>query len=553
MHAPTGTVYLGHVPWDSSYKHVYEKGFGNPSAVIGNFMTMETNNYVFIRQDSNIRVPYNADDLYGINYCVYRNSGKTFCCFVNTITYVSNNTTLLHLEEDIWQTWGGSLSIAPCMVAREHVSGDGLGQNRAPEPAMELESVIIRSTDTLPELVGSSIVVGVNAIPHLKNGGSVFAPHVESDFDGSDAVAGSIYSGLYSGCHYYGFSFADADLTNFLNNLNMCGAAESVACMFMVPANMIAIGSGHEISGYVGVQDGGFTAPQTLGSGYTPRNKKCLTYPYAYCKITDNDGGSMDLKYEDCNNWGAVDYKLVQGLDPTAAVYYVPRNHMGQAIDYSHMMPIAQNAQCSWVYSAYQNWLAQNAETLASKKQYGNIGMVSGLAIAAVGAGLLATGIGAPAGAGMIGSLGISSLTAAGLGVTVSGASTAIGSAHELNLLESSIDAQSKIPNTMAGSSSNNSLQAVGACGGYSCVALELHSAQRLDMFFDVFGYQVDMVKVPNITGRPNWNYVKTIGANAHGNVPADKLAAMNKCLDNGITFWHTEDVGNYGLNNQIS
>ena len=549
MHAPTGTVYLGHVPWDSSYRHVYETGFSNPSAVIGNFMTLETNNYVFIREDSNIRVPYNADDLYGINYCVYRNSGKTFCCFVNTITYVSNNTTLLHLEEDIWQTWGGSLTIAPCMVAREHVNGDGLGQWRAAEPAMELESVVLRSADTFPELINYSVVVGTNAIPHLKNGGSIFAAHNEDEFDGSDAIAGSYYSGLYSGCAYFGFGAGDVDLSNFLDNMNKCGAAESIGCLFMVPSSMITIGGGHVISGYIGAQQGGFTGPQTLGSGYTPRNKKCLTYPYAFCQILDNDGGSMTIKYEDCNTWGVVNYQLLQPLDPTASVFFIPKDHMGQAVDFAHMMPVSQNAQCSWVYSGYQNWLAQNAQNIQNKKNFNVLGAIGGVLMVAAGGYLISTGVGAPTGGAIV----ASGAEMAGVGLAVGGLKQGIGAAQSGMELGAELDAQSKHPDTVVGSSSSNSLIGIGAAGGYACVGLELHSAQRLDMFFDVFGYQVDMVKVPNITGRPNWNYVKTIGANAHGNVPADKLALINKCLDNGITFWHTEDVGNYGLNNQIS
>ena len=84
-------------------------------------------------------------------------------------------------------------------------------------------------------------------------------------------------------------------------------------------------------------------------------------------------------------------------------------------------------------------------------------------------------------------------------------------------------------------------------------MVLEYHSAKRLDMFFDVFGYQIDEVKVPNLTGRPSWNYVKTVGANMTGTIPADRLRTINQSLDSGITFWHTTDVGNYALNNQLT
>ena len=36
------------------------------------------------------------------------------------------------------------------------------------------------------------------------------------------------------------------------------------------------------------------------------------------------------------------------------------------------------------------------------------------------------------------------------------------------------------------------------------------------------------------------------------GSVPAGYLAMFNRLLDSGVTFWHTDDVGNYSLNNAI-
>ena len=37
--------------------------------------------------------------------------------------------------------------------------------------------------------------------------------------------------------------------------------------------------------------------------------------------------------------------------------------------------------------------------------------------------------------------------------------------------------------------------------------------AEIIDNFFSKFGYKTLQIKVPNITGRSNWNYVKTIEA----------------------------------------
>lgn len=527
----------------------------NKSTIISTFMSMQTTNYTYIREDTNIRVPYNADSLYGINYCMYQNDGVWFCAFVNTITYVNNSTSLLHLSEDVWHTWGMYLVLKACLVAREHVTTDTLGQWRAPEPAIELEQVVLTAQE-FNDMTFNTIVVGVNAIPHLKAGssGTIFDQHSEDDFDGSDPVAGGYYNAIYSGAAYYAFGYSQITaLSNFLNNLNMCGAAESICCMFMVPSAMVTVGSDYSITSYGGYTTGSFNAPQYHSNGYVPRNKKCLTFPYAFASIVDWSGGSMDVKYEDCNSWGVVKYRFQQGLDPTAQLFVTMDDYMGQSINYAQSLPVAQNPQCSWVYSAYQTWMAQNAQNINNKERWSKLNLLGGLVIAGVGAGLIASGIGAPAG-GPLAGLGLSAMTTTGLGIAASGTGTAISATKGLDTIEAEIDAQSKVPNHVAGTSSSNSLQGIGRNeGGYVCYGLQRQSAERLDMFFDMFGYAIDEVKVPNLTGRPSWNYVKTVGAQMGGTIPSDRLAFMNQCLDSGITFWHNSNVGNYALSNALT
>lgn len=551
MISPQGTVWLGHVPWDSSYRHVYYEGMMNKSTIIGEFMTMHTNNYTYIREDTNIRVPYNADSLYGINYCMYQNDGMWFCSFVNTVTYVNNNTALLHLQEDVWHTWGGNAVFKPCLVAREHVSADGLGQHRAAEPAMALEYVVGTELD-FSEVLPDTVVVATNAIPHLKDGvsGTIFDVHSESDFDGSDAVSGSLYGRVYSGARYYGFSTANlAPLSNFMSNLNKAGAAESVCALFMLCGKFLSIGSDHTVSGITTPFEREITIPQTLGSGYAPRNKKCLTYPYVSIIVTDHSGGEMELKAEDCDTWGSFTARFQQGLDPSSEVYFMPSGYMGKSPDQSHIMPVSTPPQGPWVYDAYQNWMAQNEQMINTKHSFNSFGVLGGILLTGLGVALIGSGIGAPAG-GPLADVGVTTVAASTIGAGIAGASRSASSEMTLN---AEIDAQSKVPAHTVGGSSSNSLQGISRnCGGYRVRVLEMHSAQRLDMFFDVFGYQVDLVKVPNVTGRPSWNYVKTVGANIQGAIPADRLAQMNARLDDGMTFWHTADVGNYGLGNAI-
>ena len=76
-----------------------------------------------------------------------------------------------------------------------------------------------------------------------------------------------------------------------------------------------------------------------------------------------------------------------------------------------------------------------------------------------------------------------------------------------------------------------------------------------IDDFFTRFGYKINRVKTPNITGRTYWNYVE-IGTSediGYGDVPSKFMEEINNACRKGITIWHNhENVGNYSLNNTI-
>ena len=75
--------------------------------------------------------------------------------------------------------------------------------------------------------------------------------------------------------------------------------------------------------------------------------------------------------------------------------------------------------------------------------------------------------------------------------------------------------------------------------------------ARMIDDFFDKYGYAVDNVKVPNISARPHWNYVKTHDCTITGSVPADDMKKICNIFNSGITFWKNgSEVGNYSLDN---
>ena len=68
-----------------------------------------------------------------------------------------------------------------------------------------------------------------------------------------------------------------------------------------------------------------------------------------------------------------------------------------------------------------------------------------------------------------------------------------------------------------------------------------------------MYGYKVNDVKTPNITGRTNWNYVKTIGCNIVGDVPQDDMQKIKDIFNNGVTLWHNPSTFlDYSQSNNI-
>ena len=72
----------------------------------------------------------------------------------------------------------------------------------------------------------------------------------------------------------------------------------------------------------------------------------------------------------------------------------------------------------------------------------------------------------------------------------------------------------------------------------------------KIDDYFTKFGYRVNSTGVPNLHTRKYWNFLKLDQPSVTGNMPVGDMAAIKQILSNGITFWHTTDVGNYDLNN---
>ena len=559
---PEGIIRIGRVNFDNSYKHTMT--FGSASAQSSYFSgvcteSLSKNDYTYVRQNNTIRVPFNAERLYTYNYVMYQNANygsKWFYAFIIGVNYLNKQTTELVLELDVMQTWYFDYELTECFVEREHVNDDTIGAHLNPEPEFPFD-MVAKGRYSDGDLSDAWVVLQTNAEP--KNGvlGDIY----------TSPVYGGFYNRVFSGCKYYAYP-NDAGgrdrLTQFINGLNQGGGAESISGIFMFPKKLLP-----SVGGDDGVQEDtaavSYTKttsrPTSLGGGYVPHNNKLFTYPYCYCLFDDNNGHSAEYRYE---FWGGATnkYSVQSALDPTAMCIIAPQNYNGIANNVTESFTFALTAQCSWVYSSYQNWVAQNTVANLGSAAF-NIALMAVPAARGLSAAAKVLGVAKTSKAGLAargastsqinrGATMQAARDEARAAVGAAGAASAGLGAYGLATQIGEISRQSKIPNVQKGASSGNTLFANEYMTYNVCqMVIREEYARIIDGFMDMYGYQVDSVKTPNRTGRPNWNYVKCQNACMHGNVPADDMALINEIYNSGITFWHTSDIGNYSLNNK--
>ena len=581
---PSGKILIGRVPFDNSYRHTLT--FATLEAQT-NFMlgrmdsSLEKDTYTYVRMNNSIRVMFNAERLYTYDYVMYQNTNygnKWFYAFIVGVNYVNENCTELVLELDVMQTWYFDYTLKSCFVEREHVADDTVGAHLNEEPAMPLQYQHLNFVRHVMEPRWGVLLL--NAYMH----------YVDDEYhsNGVDPCQGVWTQGQYNACRFAIYDLQDADskqrLSLDVQSLNQHGAADTIADAFTLPANCFSVEdlikfpikindtwtrtSGKVWTlqeGVLPMAAGGTNVPKpsTLGT-YTPRNNKLLCYPYNYLEIGDFTGRVEDWRYEyfGTNGFCRLSQRMVASADCQGYVTPDAYNGIPDSPGGHSFKPFTFDFtnKISWVYSAYQNWAAQNA----LNNQLAILGGVGAMAFSFL-PGIGAAGKMLGAGAAQIehlGGLGLgqasqnalmsySNAAAREFGGTKPNMGALGGGLAAIASTLGNIDRMRKHPNTSNGNVGGNSRLQNGYVGWYtSQVCLLPEYAAIVDDFLDMYGYQVDRVKVPNRTGRPYWNYVKCQNSCHVGNVPSDMMDKINRIYDAGITFWHTSDVGNYSLNN---
>lgn len=523
-----------------------------------------------------LKVGLPASTVSQANYMMFKNStfeNKWFYAFIIDWEYLNNGNTLISYMIDDIQTWFFDCELGDCFVEREHTMDDTIGVNRIPEPVGS-DRVIMNTRWECSDMENYSVVVQASTENRDPQG----------VFDNAD-----IHQGQFNGLAIWVSDANDSDdagvIANALNDMVGDGSYSDNATDQQQVVSVVQFPSRFTIDGlrpYSVIE--GFEGTRTTLNGYTPKNKKLLTAPYKTLFLTNGIGAAATLDYDEFVDPQGVkvspSFKVTGTFNGNGQIMCVPMNYKGVENNYDYKIVISEFPQCGYTVDAYRAWIASGGEVRQKVQAvrgvanglFGSLNLIGGVkkawnalwnknyqanydqrtagknlnqgALNAVSVG--ATNY-ANRNTSMVEAIGNSNAVSEGGGIISGLANTAV------DYMETEYNAgvQANIP---VGMTAGNVM--VGArVLNFRCFDVDVNAkdAQIIDEYFSKYGYQTNRLKVPNISGRPQWNYVKTKDCEIIGNIPATTKASLIDIFNGGITFWKNGDnIGDYSLNNQI-
>lgn len=93
------------------------------------------------------------DDIEQYNYLIYKNeaySNKYYYCYIDSMDYINDNCTHIHISTDVFQTYQFDFIYKQCFVEREHVNDDSVGLHTQPENIEHGDYILNRQSMYLP-------------------------------------------------------------------------------------------------------------------------------------------------------------------------------------------------------------------------------------------------------------------------------------------------------------------------------------------------------------------------------------------------------------------
>lgn len=574
----TNIALFSGIPFGNDYKHTrwfdsladQQNWFGSQTVVY----TTPQQNFQRIEGRPFVSVQKSVDELWNVNYLSFQNAdyGKTFYAFVTKIEYVQKNTTYVHFQIDVMQTWRFDFNFKPSFVVREHCqqyNADGTpvintideGLNYGTEynivsaenyrPSSDVYFMVAVAKKTMHGTVG--YYASKNGLPQMlvyyvhpfKLDGSSPSTNLGSissvaDFLGAlytqtDAV-NNIVSLYVTDClpnnPTYSGGTLSYDSTNYQNvafaqQLNSA-TINTIFVSDMDYSNWL-YDDGNKYTGYT-----------------TPSESKLLMYPYTLVELTDLKGNKSVYKNEYINNTNLL-IQIQASLGTSNKIVYTLKDYNTTGLSDDTIktkvtmesslinnepndMPILVD-----LLSAY---LQGNRNSIQNQK---NSIMFNGT-MDVIGSS-----------AGMISSA-VTDNPMGAISSAIGGAKGLGNTALALQGIQAKQKDISNTPPQLAKMGSNSYFDYGNGYTGLWIIKKEITPEYRkkLSDYFNMFGYKKNEVKYPNFHTRQNWNFVQTTECVITAPINNDDLDEIKEVFDGGITLWHVDDIGNYTLSNGV-
>lgn len=295
-------------PCDDTYSDVVKFGSaGAQAAYFSGFAKYTFSNCSYQRVNNSVASPRSpltcrvdtvADNLYDCNYVMFQNAAfgsKWFYGFIRRINYINPNTTEIEYEIDSYQTYQFDYTVKPSMVLREHPEDDQLFANSQPEPISINES-FVNKEDTFNYGDG-----GKNAVAWIlsnSDGNQVSGFYVNNIY-----TTATVISGASAG-------YLKAQIQAYFT----AGNENKIVAVQSLPFDCYSNSGQMEGSGFKPNDMKEETFESAVPANilnYTPKYKKCFSYPFCYLKVTDMCSNTVSYAYEKFGIWGLSNEKPV--------------------------------------------------------------------------------------------------------------------------------------------------------------------------------------------------------------------------------------------------
>lgn len=597
MIVPNGQIaFLSNVPITNSYEHTIDfKDANEQIAYWRPFVKIELNNYTYIRREREyLAVSCNIAELDNVNYMYFRarDNERLYYAFVIDKTYVNEGVTNVYFQIDVLQTFMFDYSFRESYIQQAHVdrwenagkpryslTDEGLdyGTDYKVESAYKIEqepgirwllvttvdfSSIDESgglqfdktkSDPVPSTFKSFLVPFVtrnsNNVTNVIC--TITGAHTSADVI-VDTYTGLIDQMLKNKLGEFIKSIAVLPYNPFVDETIKNGETYKVIFSPNVKINtvtlpkvsdgltgaMIAItyAPAEFFSGRLATGEWSLGLENTLPSTdewaevkskplTTKRNKKyeskLLCYPYRYNLLADWRNDTVVYKNEFLDG-DTITIKYVTALTYNAPFRFYIDDYKDDKLGRNNALTQPLAPEMPIISDEYSTYMLQNKNTIQANLTNSYINAATGVVKGAI------NGAGAGGAYGAI---------FGAVGGAVNGALDVSAQIRSQNALQQDLKAK---PDHIINSvdSAFNVTDGTDIVSFYR-MAITPEAEAILSDYFNMYGYIVKRVEVPNLKSRKRFNYLKTVSASIVGSISQRWLTELKAIYDKGVTVWH--------------